>query len=223
MAKKKIKKEVVKKEDPNKQVEKQFFWTVGIILAIVLAFVLVPVLYHQIFEKFEYAGVKFEKIKYGDLTFYHGKFPIIYQGNFSAVYNLFLRTDPRKNDIPLNTTLSLSKNVRVALNDNVHLCEDMILGQSELGKFIPAFPFVKNLTTGLVNKTFAQEIGVEHIDCSKATKDNTVLIIQLSETPSIQLGEKENCYILNVGDCKYLETVERYIVGAMAQINEKTI
>lgn len=222
MVKHKSAKKVIK-ENPNKTVERQFFWLVGIIAILILSFIFTPILYHQIFEKFEYGGVKFEKIKTGKLVFYHGVFPIIYQGNFSAVYNVYFRTDPRENNISLNTNLSLSRKVSVALNNDVNLCEDMVLGQSEIGKFISAFPFVKNISTGVVNSTIAKQYNVSQISCNNASEDNTVLIIQKSETPSIELGSKQNCYLLNIGECQYLETVERYIIGAMAQINEKPL
>lgn len=221
MAKKKHKTKISR--NPNKEVEIQFFWLVGIVVSMILAFIFVPILYHQIFEKFEYGGVKFEKIKEGQLTFYHGQFPIIYKGNFSAVYNVYFRNDPRENTIPINTNLSLSNNVSISLNDNVDLCEDMILGQSEIGKFISAFPFVKKINTGVVNSTVAKELNITQITCKNASIDNTVIIIQKSEIPSVELGNNENCYMLNIGNCQYLETVERYIIGAMAQINEKPL
>lgn len=220
---KKIESKRIIQENPNKTVETQFFWLVSIIILIILAFVFVPVLYHQIFEKFEYAGVKFEKIKEGQLTFYHGQFPIIYKGNFSAIYNVYLRNDPRNNNIPINTNLTLSQKVSISLNNDVHLCEDMMLGQSELGKFISAFPFVKNVTAGVYNTSVAKEYNVSQITCKNASKDNTVLVIQLSDTPSIEMGEKDNCYLINIGQCKYLESAERYVVGAMAQINGKPL
>lgn len=220
---KKVEAKKIVKENPNKAVETQFLWLVSIIIIIILGFVFIPVLYHQIFEKFEYGGVKFEKIKEGQLTFYHGQFPIIYKGNFSAVYNLYLRNDPRNNNISINTNLSLSPKVSISLNDNVHLCEDMMLGQAELGKFISAFPFVKNITAGVYNASVAKEYNVSQITCKNASKDNTVLIIQMSETPSIDLGSVDNCYLINIGKCQYLEAAERYVVGAMAQINSKPL
>jgi hypothetical protein len=220
---KKIEPKKVVKENPNKVVETQFFWLVSIIIIITLGFVFIPVLYHQIFEKFEYAGVKFEKIKEGQLTFYHGQFPIIYKGNFSAVYNVYLRNDPRENNIPINTNLSLSQKVSISLNDNVNLCEDMMLGQSELGKFVSAFPFVKNVTAGVNNVSVAKEYNVPQITCKDASKDNTVLVVQMSELPSIESGDKDNCYLINIGQCQYLESTERYVIGAMAQINGKPL
>lgn len=226
MVKKRNKKNEAKKvvkDNPNKTVEIQFFWLVGIVITITFAFVFIPLLYHQIFEKFEYAGVNFIKEDSGKLTFYHGQFPIIYKGNLSAIYNVYLRNDPRENNIPVNTNLSLSTKVSVSLNNDVHLCKDMILGQSELGKFISAFPFVKNLSTGVVNATFAKEYNIPQITCKNASADHVVIIIQKSESPSIESGDRENCYFLNIGECEYLETAERFVVGAMAQINEKPL
>jgi len=218
-----LKSEKINVKDPNNEVETQFFWLVGIIIVIILGFVFVPILYHQIFEKFEYGGVKFEKIKEGQLTFYHGQFPIVYKGNFSAVYNVYFRNDPRKNKIPINITLGISKKITVSLNNDAHLCEDMILGQSELGKFFGSFPFVKNVSTGIYSASVAKELDMPQITCENASIDSTVIVIQKSETPSIEMGNRENCYILNIGKCEYLETVERFVVGAMAQVNEKPL
>ncbi|MEI7719397.1 MAG: hypothetical protein WCI72_06000 [archaeon] len=222
MVRKKTVKKVVK-ENPNRAVEKQFFWLVGIIIVITLSFVFVPMLYHKIFEKFEYGGVNFEKVKTGKLVFYHGQFPVIYKGELSVVYNVYLRNDPRKNNIPITTNLSLSRKVSVSLNNDVNLCKDMVLGQSEIGKFLPAFPFIKNISAGVVNGTTAKEMNLTQITCKNASADNTVIIIQNSETPSIDAGETENCFLLNIGKCQYLPTVERYVVGVMAQINGKTL
>ena len=223
MVKRKMKKMI--KENPNKTVERQFLWLVGFIILLIITFVFVPILYHQIFEKFEYGGVKFEKIKTGKLEFYHGEVTnwITYSDGRNASYNLYFRTDPRKNNISLNTNFILSPTVRISLNEGVNLCEDMVLAQSAIGQFISSFPFVKNLSGGVYNNTIAKELNLTHITCKNASADNTVIIIQKSESPSIELGDSGNCYVLNIGKCQYLETVERYIMGAVAQIKGKPL
>ena len=52
-------------------------------------------LYVQQQNKFSYAGVDFVKGKEGDITFYHGRFPINYQGQTLKVFNLYLRLNPK--------------------------------------------------------------------------------------------------------------------------------
>lgn len=201
----------------------QFFWLAAFIIVLTLSIIFVPMIYHQIFGKFEYGGVKFEKTESGKLVFYHGQFPIIYKGNLSAIYNSYFRTDPRKNNIPINATLGLSKNVIITLEPGVEKCQSMALANPQLATFIHVFPFVKNISSATNDRNISKDLNISFANCNNASLDSTILIIRKSETPSITSGNKSGCYILNVGDCQYLETVERYIMGAMAQINNVSI
>jgi hypothetical protein len=221
--KKQAKKSVETPKDGNNKSINQFFWLVGFIFILTLAIFFVPKIYHQVFEKFEYGGVKFEKIQSGNLDFYHGQFPIIYRGNLSAVYNAYFRTDPRKNDIPVNTNFSFNKKVIISLGDDVQFCEDMMLGQIGISQFIRAFPFVKNVTSGVTNLSIAKMYNSTQINCINASSNQTVIIIQKSTNASIDLGDKQNCFVLSIGNCKYIETIERFIMGSIAQVNEKSI
>lgn len=201
----------------------QFLWLVGFIIVLILAIIFVPKIYHQIFDKFEYGGVNFERTKSGSLEVFHGQFPIIYKGNLTAIFNVYFRTDPRKNNIPINTNISFSKEVAVTFGDDVQYCKDLMLAQISFTQFIKAFPFVKNMSSGAVTNETAKLYNISQFDCKNASSDRAVIIIQKSENTSIVSGDRNNCFVLNVGDCKYLETTERFIMGAMAQVNGKTI
>ncbi len=216
-------KKQTKKNKPKEKQISQFFWVAAFIVVLTLSIIFVPIIYHQIFGKFEYGGVNFEKTKTGSIIFYHGQFPIIYKGNLSAIYNSYFRTDPRENNISIDTTLGLSKNVIISLEPGVESCQSMTLANPQLAMFVHAFPFVKNISSSTNNKTIAKELNISFADCSNASIDSTVLIIRKSDIPSIAAGNKSGCYFLNVGDCQYLETVERYIMGAMAQINNVSL
>lgn len=206
--------------DRNKAVEKQFFWVVGIIIFIILGFIIVPVVYKQFINKFEYGGVKFDKMTYSNILFYHGEFPIIYKGELVRIYHIYFRTDPRENKIPVNTNLSLSKKITVAVERKAELCTQMQLGQSLLGQFTRAFPFVQNVTSGYLDEEIANLYNTSVTTCEDASDENTVILIRTSDEPSIILGEKDNCFIFNVGDCKYLETVEKYVMEVVKQVNQ---
>jgi hypothetical protein len=221
MKKKIAKKEKVKKTTSSS--DKQFFWLVFLITSIIIIVLVGPTIYHQMFNVFEYGGVKFEKIQQGQITFYHGVFPIIYQGNLTTLYNSYFRTDPRKNNISVNTTLSLSKKVFISLSPGVEECKNIALAQPQLANFIVSFPFVKNLTSGVNDLNVSKALKIPLITCKNASADSTVMIIQMSDVPSIETGNNSDCFILNVGKCQYLETVERYMMSAMAQINNISI
>ena len=110
---KKIKRIVKESSKKKTTAEKQFFALAILIVALTLIIIFVPQIYHNFFEKFEYGGVGFEKIRVGKIDFYHGIFPVNYFGERIVNYNIYLRNDPRKNNIPINTQFSLSKNVTI--------------------------------------------------------------------------------------------------------------
>lgn len=201
----------------------QFYVVIGIILLIAASMIIGPTLYKKIFNKFEYAGVKFEKIKdQSGIVFYYGVFPINYTGKIYSYYNIYFRIDPRKNKAKLNTDLSLSKNVLVSLSENTKDCKDLQLGQITLGMFVGAFPFVKNATGGVYGEDYASSSSLPHISCANASPDDTVILVRNSEENSIEQLE-DNCFAFNIGNCNYIETVEKFIIGAIAQINEVEI
>lgn len=220
--KKTVEKKVV--EDPNKKIERQFFWVVGIFVALTLSFIFVPMAYHSLVNKFEYGGVNFEKMYFGEIKMYHGVFPMVYKGELKSLHNVYFRNDPRKNNIPMNTNISLSKRIYVSPDKDAILCESATLGQVTLGGFFGALPFVQNVSTSAYDDESAELYGRPKLTCENATSgDTTVLIVKMSDKPSIEAGDNDNCFVLNIGDCKYLETTERFIMGLMAQINEKPL
>ena len=78
-------KKIVKKKETN-PLDKQAMLVFSAIVVFLIALVSTPYIYHQLFEKFSYAGINFEKTKYEKVTFYHGTFPVIYQGKFIHYY-----------------------------------------------------------------------------------------------------------------------------------------
>lgn len=213
---------MVKKKN---SVEKNIFIVFLTIVLFLCGVVVAPYLYHEIFNKFSYAGIEWEKIKDNKITFYHGIFPVIYQGNFQHYLNLYFRTDPRKNNVSVNVSeFQLSKNIRISFDEGAISCsEQAILGQSVIGQFFGAFPWVKDIKTGMNDPVAANNSGLSYYTCEDAGISTTVLIMQKSEEPSIQMGTTENCYIFNVGECENLKVTEKYIATTIAQINNVTI
>lgn len=212
----------IKQNKPKSKEEHTLIWMlvwVGIVFAIVIGGYFMSVQ----MKKFNYAGIQFNEEKYGQLSLFHGRFPVIYQGKLYSYYNFYQRTDPRENNISVNTLLSLSKNISVSLEKNASQCGSVMAAQVEFGKFVGIFPWVKQVNSGVFDADIANATGLTRITCKDANPDQSVYIIQSSDIPSVEKGEKENCFYLNVGNCKNLETVERFIVASIAQINNKTI
>jgi hypothetical protein len=202
----------------------QFLWLVLIFVGIILAFIVTPIIYQKTVNEFTYGGIQFEKIKEGKITFYHGVFPIIYQDQLSSLHNIYFRTDPRKNNISINVDdLSLSGKISISLSPGVEECKSLVLANPQLANFLQSFPFVETLNSGVSDAEMAKALNVSLITCQNASNDSSVIIIQKSDTPSIERGDRDGCHILNVGDCQYLETIERYTMAIIAQVNNASI
>ncbi len=209
----------VNKKDQN---ETQLVYVLVTILVVFGAF-LGTYFFVQGLKTFEYAGVNFEKIDYQNLELYHGVFPVVFNGQVKSYYNFYLRTDPRKNNIPINTDFSFSKNIVVSLSPEVGECVGASLSQIELGKFLTAFG-IANIKSAVTDPEIAKELDVPYTTCNSASPEQTVIIVQKSENPSIDMESGSSfCYNINVGECENVKTIERFIVGIMAQINEVDI
>lgn len=215
-------KKIVSKKTRLNENEKTVIWMV-VWVAIVFAIVIGGYFTAVQMKKFNYAGIQFNQEKYGDLNLYHGRFPVIYQGKLYSYYNFYLRTDPRKNNITINTQLSLSKNISVSLEKNASKCSTVMGAQMEFGKFVGIFPWVAQVNSGVFDADIANATNLTRITCKDANPDQSVYIIKSSDVASIEKGEKDNCFYLNVGNCQNQDTVERFIIASIAQINNKKI
>ena len=196
--------------------EEQMRWAIIIIIFIILGFAGAYLILQNI-NKFQYVGVNWEKIKYGELDFYHGRFPL-----FDNYYNIYMRTDPRKNEIPVkNITLKIFPVVIVALEPEAGGCYGANIGSMELGKFFGAVG--SKVISAINDEKTAKEYGTPFANCS-FTNQTTVVMLQKSETPSItQSSEYPNCYILNVGECENTKTVEKFLLTIIAGMHKKEI
>ena len=229
IVKKKAKKKVAKKvlnEDfssTEKEQNKQLIYFFVIMLLLLGGF-LGTYFYFQQSNRFSYAGVDFEKGKTGEVEYYHGKMemPALSSNDNRLIYNLFLRIDPRKNKVPINVdTFALSSTVFISFDPEIVRCGEMVVAQGNLEQFLIAFPWVNRVMGATTDQNYSEERNLNFEDCNSSTDQKTVIEVRNSEIKSI---EKEgNCYILNVGDCEYLEVSERLIVGLVAKINEETI
>ena len=139
------------------------------------------------------------------------------------MYNVYFRNDPRENNISVLAPISFSKNITIAIQPEAGECGSAVMGQIELAKFLKAFPWVKTINSAVANRTVANELNLTYSSCEYASQDHTVIVIRKSNETYIDNGILETCYIIGVGDCKNIETVERFIMATMAQVNNATI
>jgi hypothetical protein len=202
-----MKKKNSKEEEKIRTIGYIFIWTIVFLVVFYSIFVAINRM-----NNFEYNGLAFSKQKFGSLdVYYYYYFFKGLDGNMIK-YDLYLREDPRKNNIPVETNISLSGSKRVYISldtDRLVECEDSQLGISEISLFLAGNEF--KLYTGTTNFTASKELKVEHITCENTAYSNTIIMQRGNESRIYR--EKDKCYIIQINDCKdVVKASERFIL-----------
>lgn len=212
------KRETLKKEN------RQLIWFF-IIISIVFVVFIGIYFYIQSLKTFEFAGVKFDKIKEGQLMIYHARFPVFYNAN-NVFYNLYLRNDPRKNNASIDENMNLKFYPEVIISHSFEAANcggDGAIAAGNLAMFLKQAGGRDNITGALSDKSPAEELNLSFANCSNA-KNRTVILIQKSDKLSIEQNEEyKNCYIINAGNCENIKAVERFILAIIAKANNVEI
>lgn len=216
-----------KKEEKSDKTEKKIdsknynFW-IYTVIAIVLIFILCYVSYSTFVfgRQFNYAGLKFEKVKIGELVFYqteiplYSKDPVTGQQVNSVNFSIMFRNDPRiLENISIKGILKLKSKVILAAEGLE--CEDNGIAGGELGQVLGRWTKVK---IGTTNETLAKEMEIPHAICDPKIRylDSSVLIFKKGNVTEInQIGGRD-CYEVSVADCQILGATERFIIGLYA-------
>ncbi len=226
MVTKKGKKKVVKKKEIVKDGEKvsekvvekenkQMVWFF-VIVGIVFAAVLVPYFWGEGLKTFEYAEVDWKIEEYTEPTgeIFHGRF--LSFTNENLYYNIFLREDPRTNDVSTEGTFDDFKyGGYVSWDEEVEACRgELSRVMLDLGAFLKQGVGVDVLESGASNVEFAESSGREYISCD--TRDRTIVIIELGEESGVvQDKDNLNCYTIYATDCNDLTGVEKFMVKSI--------
>lgn len=198
----------------KKNEEKQLKW-----ILIVMAFLIFLAIFIYIamdsMRKFEYAGLKFEKIMYDQLPLFQTKLPMLdSQGNLVANYNLFLRNDPRKlRDIKINGTIMLMKKIVVSFDPDIEECEDKAIALPNMKNLFSAFGM--EISPAYTDESYAKERKVPYMTCDDSENQSVIIIEQGNKNKITQ--ESSNCYTIEFKDCEVNKAVERFMIGAIAQ------
>jgi hypothetical protein len=201
-----------KQENPEEQkpeIKGVKFVFIG--LGLIFGLLLLVSLFHSLQNKFEYVGVDFQRIKAGEVTFYHSIIPL-YQpitGKHTINFNVYLRKDPRMlESIRLPKRIQFYQNVTIGGED--FRCKDDSIATA-------------NLVQLLVGLWDFDIDGNSTITCDDvAGKKKTLLYFKNSSENKIEKASRE-CYIIHVNDCKVIDVTERLVIGLLAQTNGYSI
>jgi hypothetical protein len=201
----KVSKKIVDREN------RQMLWFF-IIIAVVIASVLISYFYVQNSKSFEFEGINWVFEDYGDFSYYHGRFLNLISNEF--IYNIYLRNDPRKNDVPTEGTFDKFKyGVVISTSPEFDSCRgDASRVMRDLGAFMREGFGAGPSEPGSTDENVA--INSERLFARCDNIDNkTVLVVDVGEKNSvIQDKENINCYTILVEDCDDASSAEKFML-----------
>jgi hypothetical protein len=204
----------IKQEKNEPAVDRTWLY---ILAGILILFIIFYVSYQSYLasKKIEYAGLKFEEKKVGNLTFWYTSVPLVDANGVNVINrSMYFRNNPKDLEyIPINGVIKIKSKIILA-SDGLNCSENGIAG-GELGLALAPYA---NVISGTVNKTLADDKGVQYASCNQNDVfylDSTVLIFKPGDTASIDQNGK-NCYEITIKDCEVLDGVERFIIGLYA-------
>jgi len=206
------KKKIIKKSEKKDRYEVQFKWVL-IIMGIIVLITILTYFIIKSFENFEYAGIKFQKIMYDKLPLFYSKIPLYKNsGELGAYYNLYLRYDPRKLDIPVIGSIKLSENSILSADESINQCEDVGIAMYALSGFLKIAS--GNITLASTDRNYAEQRNITYATCDTSQEGSVIILKSVNNTSIYQ--EKPNCYIIEFKDCEIEKAVERFIVAGIA-------
>lgn len=205
-------KKVSKKEkEIDSQVLKIFLFLAG---AVVIFFALYNLFSadNEVGTSFQYMGLNFTIVEIEGVKFYH--YPYLFATPFGPQgYNLYLRIDPRENNIPIEGDKIIFPQNAVYIgieNDALSNCPSGVLASTSLASFLVGNRFTPK--AGEVNALVAEERNQTWISC-QSVPFNTV--IEMRHGPETKVIVDGDCIQIIADSCEILEPTEKFILQVL--------
>ncbi len=195
---------------------KQMFWILGIMIAMILIVIAVPMII-KAKNNFEYIGLDFSKVKEGELIFYDAKIPVgdLETQKVTGFYTMSFRNDPRELDfVNINITNDLitfnqNKPLYISIDPEAKSCEDNVIAISNLVQFLMNFGGLE-IESAYSEEEYAKQMNKTYANC-QTTQSNTVMVVKSGEKSQVsKIGD--NCYELVYSDCEFLPVSEKFMI-----------
>lgn len=203
-----------KNEFPKKSIQekenKQLFWFFVIIVLVFMAF-LIPYFWTENLKSFEHGGADWMVEDYENFKIYHGRFMALNGANL--FYNVFLRGDPRKNNVPTEGIFDKFKyGGIVSFSPEVDKCRgDLSRVMLDLGAFLKQGVGVGQISSGSTDESVANETNKRFAQC-ETISDRTLIIIEMGDNSVTQNKDNPFCYTIKVENCDDISSVEKFII-----------
>jgi hypothetical protein len=202
--------ELPKKSVRNRE-DKQLTWFFVIILILFASF-LIPYFFVESSKVFEYGGVdwSFED----DVSYYHGRF--IALSNIDLIYNIYIRNDPRENNIPTEGTFNMFKHGAViSTSPEFDMCRgDASRVMIDLGSFLKTAVGVGSISVGSTDQFVAVETKIVYAQCNTVS-DRTIVIVDKGDSRVVKNESYPYCYTIYVDDCNDASSVEKFMLKSI--------
>ena len=135
-------------------------------------------------------------------------------------YNLFLRNDPRKNNISVDGTFKEFKiGGLVSISPEIDLCRgDVSRVMLDLGSFLELGLGIQKVWAATPSFEIHNETGRAYATCN--TKDRTIIMIEKGEPAVVQSKDNPFCYTIRVRNCEDIEPVEKFMIEVIRNFKE---
>lgn len=204
----------------ERKIEHEIMWIVGFAVVLVLIFLSTQ----QVVKwntQFDYEGLHFTKTKIGKIPLYHYYYNFIDNQGKSIRYNMYLRTDPRENEIsvegrPILMTTRLAY-VALDLNSNLEECSDSNLAVGDFALFLQQNQF--SVKSGITNESLAEELDKDYVTCE--LKDS-VEVFEITRGEETRIESQDLCTKIIVGpDCEILNAIEKLKVSIVSDARSR--
>ena len=207
----KILEELKKEGKPEKNKENKQLRNILIGAFVFIALLVGLFLIFDLKNQFEYKGLKFNKVREGELLFYHAKIPLYDDsGKYYNDFNIYLRKDPRKlENIEIEGEFIYRKLTIIKAEDEKELnCQgDGVIAVANLNQL---YEVIKGKMRTDENAT-----------CDIAGRYSHITLKSGNETKIKQ--KVPFCYEVVVNNCEILEATEKIMLEILVKRNNEII
>lgn len=191
-------------------------------LAVIIVVFLIASAYFKSLNTFEYEGLTFSKQRVGEIQVYHHSYYIKLQTGALALYNLYVRTDPRENPVPIigeSNLMSPGSVVYLSVNsDGLQECRYGPLAVGSLSSFL-----TDNQMSVIAGNLNFWEAGARRdlwATCENKPGNKVIEILKGNESKVTIDG---NCYRVEIANCEILEATEKLEVESIVDAKKLII
>ena len=206
----------IKKTKPvtkERRIEKELLGVL-IFLAVLVVVFFIASSYFKSLNYFEYKGLTFAKERLENIPIFHHSYYLKAPSGGLIQYNLYLRNDPRVNNVTLEGVSNLLAPGAVAYlsvnSDGLQECKYGLLAVATISSFMS-----DNQMKVIAGNLDFWDAGAKRdkwVTCENQPGNRVVEILKGNET---KVSIERNCYRIEVADCQILEAVEKLIVQSV--------